>query len=155
MKSKRKSGGYIILEAMLAIVVLSMVVLSVIPMLSFLLRRTSISAYEAQAGLLLQEGVEATYNILISKWNASPTSGEFHPGKGSTGAWVLFPGPQTNLETRYKRSVIISKNCTNYKNETIDTTGQVCREIKSTVSWQENDETKEISTTLNVINLVN
>lgn len=150
---KKQQKGYIILEAMLSIVVLSMVVLSVIPMLSFLLRRTSVSAYEAQASLLLQEGMEVTYNIFTSKWDSAPTSGLYHPGKSGVSKWALFTGEEANLETRFTRVIEIKKECSNSDGQVVDSTGAICRQITTKVTWQEAGETRELVSTLNVVQL--
>lgn len=157
----KKDKGYIILEAILAIVVLAMVVLSVVPMLSFLLQRSARARFEPQASLLLQEGIETTYNIFISNWDAYPLDGTYHPAKSSSGKWVLVTGIENNLETRFERGVSITKACRDDNGNLLDTPDGVCsgnrdansRVVKTTVKWQEDDETKELVANLLIVNL--
>lgn len=155
MKTKQ---GSILIEALLAVVVLAMVVLSVVPMLSFLLRRTSQSRYASQAGLLMQEGMEVTYNVLISDWDAYPNDGIYHPGK-SSGKWTLFGNHEENLETLFTRSIEIKKACR--VNGEVVPDEPSCpgsrdpdsKMVTTTISWVENGEEKNVSSTLMMVNM--
>lgn len=157
-----KNKGFIILEAMLAIVVFSMVVFSVVPMISFLLRRTARSKYESRASVLLQEAMESSYNIFVSNWNAYPVDGTYHPGQSAAKKWVLFNGEQTNLETIFTRSIAIRRACRNNGNgELLSNQSAVCsgirdsdsRIITTTISWEEEGKTKELKGELLLVNL--
>lgn len=154
MKTKQ---GSILIEALLAVVVLSMVVLSVVPMLSFLLRRTSQSRFASEAGLLMQEGMEVTYNVLISNWDSYPNDDTYHPGK-SSGKWALFQNPETNLETIFTRSVEIKKAC-RVNGEVVDepTCSGILdpdsKMVTTTVSWLEDGDEKKVSSKLMMVNM--
>ena len=69
MKIKK---GFYILEALLAVVILSMVLLSLYSMVSFLQRRTVKSSHETEASLLLQEGMEIAHSALLASWKSYP-----------------------------------------------------------------------------------
>jgi len=160
-------AGYIVLEALLSIVVLSMVVLSVFPMLSFLLKRSERSRYEARAGVLLQEAMEISYNVLLSGWD-SYTEGEYKPALDAvTNRWVLVSGEDTNLETRFSRSIKISYVCRNLEggkpidpeifepNPCPGILDAKSKWIKTTVSWDEAGEVKKTSANLLALDLSN
>lgn len=159
MKNK---NGFVILEALLAIVVLTMVVLSVVPMLSYLLKRTAKSRYEPQAALLLQEAIEISYNIFVSDWDAYPIDSIYHPGKSANGKWVLFNGSQDKIETIYNRSIEIKRACRNANGDIVDAIGNCTgvkdndsRIVNAKVTWDDSGVTKEISGQLLLVNLEN
>lgn len=151
--------GFVILEALLSIVVLSMVVLSVVPMLSYLLKRTARSRYEPQAALLLQEAVEISYNIFVSDWDAYPVDGTYHPGKSGSGKWMLFTGTQNNLETLYTRAIEVKRACRDNDGKLIE--GPVCtgtkdndsRVITAKVTWEDEGETKDLTAKILLVDL--
>jgi type II secretory pathway pseudopilin PulG len=153
--------GFLLLEALLTIVVFAMVVLATVPMLSFLLRRTAQSRLEPQAGFLLQEGIESTYNILTSNWSAYPVDGVYHPGKTNSNKWVLFSGDQTNLESIYTRSITLQRVCRDANGNILEDPPGFCsgkvdpnsRVIKVHLSWDENDTSKELNSQYLVVNL--
>ena len=165
MKNKglpTRSRGYILLEAILAIAVFAMVVFSVVPMISFLLRRSARSAYETRAAALLQEGMEATYNIHVSNWDAYPIDGTYHPGKSVNNRWILFQGEQNNLETLFTRSITIKRPCRNNGNgELLQNQDAVCtgirdpnsRIVTTTITWEEEGKQNSIEAKLLLVNL--
>ena len=159
INNNSRKKGFVILEALLSIVVLSMVVLSVVPMLSYLLKRTARSRYEPQAALLLQEAIEISYNIFISDWNAYPVDGTYHPGKSGSGKWVLFTGTQNNLETIYTRSIEVKRACRDNDGKLIE--GPVCtgtkdndsRVITAKVTWDDAGEIKDLTAKILLVDL--
>jgi len=152
-----ESNGYIILE----VVVFAMVVLSVVPMISFLLRRTAQSRFESRAAALLQEGMEASYNIFMSNWDAYQVDGTYHPGKSVTNKWVLFSGEQQNLETLFTRSITIKKACRNNNGQLINNQEAVCigirdsdsRFITTSINWEEQGKPKSLEAKILLTNL--
>src|SRR5688572_24036547 len=107
----KKQTGAILLEALLAIVVFVMVIFAIVPMLSFLLRRSERSKYEARAALLLQEGQEVAYNVLLDGWGDHP-DGTYKRAHGPR-RWKLLSSNdgEKNLETRFDRKITISSAC--------------------------------------------
>lgn len=152
----RKESGYLLLEVLMAIVLFSMVVLTLFGMLSFLQRRTQVSTFESNAGVLLQEGMEIAHNALLSNWNSYP-DGEYKPVFVEIdNSWDLLPGEETDVQARYSRKIELKQIC----RSTIDgqrldigscrDTGGVIdmnsREIITTIGWLEKGSPRELST---------
>ncbi len=116
MKIKNKKRGSILIEALLSIAIFALIILAVIPMISFLLKRTERSKYEGSAASLLQEGVEVAYNVLLSDWNCCSSSDSSYQiiqrgiGNGKT-VWGLKIGQDIGLETRFDRNIFIKYAC--------------------------------------------
>jgi len=151
--------GYIVLEALLSIVVLSLVVLAVFPMLSFLLKRSERSKYEAAASLLVQEGIEVAYNVFLDEDEWGLSNGDYHPSlNASRGEWVLLVGGEQDIETRFDRVVNVASVCrTSGTGEVIDPeTYESCggvvdylsKWVTTRVSWEEGGETKSLEAKL-------
>lgn len=154
----KKNSGAILLEGLLAIVVFSMVIFALVPMLSFLLRRSERSKYEAAAALLLQEGQEVAYSVISSDWNIA--TGTYKPALGQSQGkkqWRLSTGQDQNLETRFGRKITVANGCRNAKGELQQscTLGQDqnTKIVTTEVSWEENDAQKKLTATLILVNL--
>lgn len=149
----QRCRGYLILEALIGIAIIGLLTASVIPTISFLVKRTKQAKFDSQAGILLQQGMEVAYHVLISTpdWSGY-TSGVYHPVvSGAT--WNLLPNSET-LETRFTRSVALSDVCRDMTHEAqiVDCPGGTVdaksKKISVTVVWQEAGVTKNIDAQL-------
>lgn len=149
---KFKNRGYLILEILVASVLLGLVAVSVFPTVNFMFRRTRRAKYDTQASILLQEGVEVTQNIFSSAWDLYGY-GDYHLVLDQTDSsrfkWALEAGQETGIEARFDRIISILPVCRDKVKGTRDTPGceidQGSRLIKTTISWQENSETKQLN----------
>ena len=159
MKIKK---GFYILEALLAVVILSMVLLSLFSMVSFLQRRTVKSSHETEASLLLQEGMEIAHSALLAGWKSYP-DGVYSPAfeDADEEKWVLIPDEETNLQALFTRRIILISVCRNPDTgERMDISGSCgsnkddnSRIIKTTIIWDEKGKTNEIEGSLLVLKL--
>lgn len=157
-----KKNGYFLIEALLSLVIFSILLLSLFSMISFLQRRTVRSSFESDAVLVLQDGMEIAHSVLVSDW-LSYKDGLYHPAfDADTDTWVLVAGPEEGLEARYSRSIEVKNVCRDARTgERIDSNG-VCladldrnsRELTVTVSWLEEGEVKNIDAKLLVLNVI-
>ena len=157
MKAKK---GFYILETLLAIVMLSMVLMSLFSMVSFLQRRTVKSSYDTDASLLLQEGMEIAHSALLASWEGYP-DGIYSPAFDSDEQnWVLIEGEETNLQALFTRRITLVTVCRDSSSgERLDTSecsGQIdknSRIIKTTLIWSDNGNTSEVEGSLLVLKL--
>lgn len=108
--------GFTIMEVMLTIALLGIMVSIFFPMLSFLIAKSNYLSYRSEAGLVLQEGIEVTYNTLLGNWDDDfiiYTEGNpYHPYVDlAVGKWSLSTGAETGVEGRFDRSITLSKVC--------------------------------------------
>jgi Tfp pilus assembly protein PilV len=161
--SKKHIKGYLILEALISIVILTFVVLSLFSSISFVVLRTEKSKYDSEASLLMQEGIEVAYNVLLSNWERY-TSNTYYPAPNvTTNEWDLVEGTETNIKTRYTRSITFSKVCRKPDGEIVapsasgicaaGSVDQHSRMIKTLVEWKEGTETKKAETELLVFSI--
>lgn len=155
--------GYFLIEALLSVVIFSMLLLSIFSMISFLQQRTVRSSFESDATLLLQDGMEIAHSVLQSNWNYP--DGVYYPSfmvDGNNSAWTLVEGEEINLEARYGRKIELKRVCRDQTTgDRIAYTG-VCtgaldsssREIITTVSWMEENQPKSITASLLVIKII-
>lgn len=157
---KKYTKGFFIIEVLIAIVILVMVVVSLYSTISFVLLRTEKTRYGAEAALLAQEGIEVSYNVLLSGWS-SYVDGNYYPVPTTSGKWSLESGTGPVIKTRYNRKIELIKACrsiTSPKGELIELSsptavcpGNVDRDsriIRTTITWQEGEETKEVKAEL-------
>lgn len=157
MKNER---GYFILEALISIVIFVVLLMSILSMISFLQRRTVKADFDSEATNLVQEGTEIARTAILADWNKY-ADGTYHPVlDASSGAWVLVKNEETNLEARYNRSIVLAKVCRDVTTgERIEVksicTGEIdpnTRLITTTVSWDDNGTTKQVTANLLVLN---
>lgn len=145
-------GGFLIIEVLLAIVILSMIFLTLFSMLSFLTNRTERSKYDAQASSLLQEGVEVARNSLLLNWNRNP--GKYYPlFDVDSSRWTLMPGQEGLLQGRFTREVVVSSVCRgNPEGVEADCATHAAdpqsKAVTVKISWKEADSDKSITARL-------
>ncbi|RJR14585.1 hypothetical protein C4579_04805 [Candidatus Microgenomates bacterium] len=149
------SRGYLLMETLVAVVLFSLVMISVIPTVNFMLKRSRRAVSDSDAALLLQEGMEATYTIFLSDWDAYG-DGTYHLESVTSPSthWELLPGNEI-LEAKFTRTIEINEvrrsNVTGEQLETgvIDPNSKI---IKTTINWDEAGIPYNISAELLVIN---
>lgn len=163
----RTKSAFTMIEVLVALGMVSVVVASVVPIVSWLVTRSRYVSYDVAASLLLQEGMEVSYNVLVSSWDADWSqypAGVYHPlvnVAADPQVWVLLPGGQTDLQTRFNREVSIDPICR--KNDTGERVVFPCppgstvdnrtKVVTTTVKWQEVEKQRSISSELLVTQL--
>lgn len=156
--SKRKNDkGFLIIEVLLAIVILSMIFLTLFTVLSFTTNRTEKSKYDSQAASIMQQGVELTRTTLIANWKAT-NPGTYYPVyDANSEQWGLNHGTEATLQGRFTREIKIDNVC----RESINGTQVTCpagnldsqsKVISVKISWVEGAKIKEVNTSLLVFN---
>jgi prepilin-type N-terminal cleavage/methylation domain-containing protein len=144
----KKVKGFTLLEVILALVLLSMLATTFLPIMGWLISRSTRSQYDAQAGEVLQEGMEVAYNVLISGWDKDWSRwpmGVYHPAVDTSfepNVWTLVPGSQSEVEARFAREIKISPVCREVN------TGRRGGEPPCPESWQEDANSKLVKTTV-------
>ncbi len=154
MKNNR---GFLIIEVLLAIVILSMIFLTLFTVLSFTTNRTEKSKYDSQAASVLQQGVELTRTTLLANWTATK-EGTYYPRyDANSDQWELAIGSEAVLQGRFTRVIKIKSVCRNSGDgiqvncplAPVDSHSKI---IDITISWNESGTTKTVESTLLVFN---
>ena len=155
---RRSRLGFLILEAIIAIGILSIVLVTVFPSLNFFLKRARRSQNETQATLLLQEGQEVAYHVFSTtpNWDVYTIGATYIPVHN--GMWELIAGVEANLETLYTRKIEIQAICRNPSSgeqmnipscsATHPQFDATSRLVVTTVSWEENGTSQELTAEL-------
>lgn len=151
--------GFLILETLIAIVIFSLVAFSLFATISFLQIRTQKSRYDAEASILAQEGTEIAHNALFADWGGYVNGTYFPAFNASEDDWILLPGEEADLQTRFTRYITISDVCRDtVTGEQIESyydsgvcTGEIddnSKLISTTIQWQEDENEKSITARL-------
>ncbi len=150
-----RKSGYLIIEILISIVIFMTVVVAIFSNIATVMVRTKRSGLTFEAGLLLQEEIEATYNIFLRDWTVYP-DGEYYPAiNTSLGEWTLLDGIENNVRTRYSRKVEIETVCRRPQShpdsgKIVDCiAGEVdlnSKLIRGVVEWVEKGENKKVET---------
>lgn len=153
--------GYFLIEAILSVVIFSLLILSIFSMISFLQRRIVRSGFENDATLVLQDGIEIAHSVLKQDWSAYP-DGRYYPVfNADTKSWMLASGTESGVEARYDRYIDLRKICRDRVTGERLAYGTACggvidkhsREISASVTWLEAGSSKSIGATLLVLNI--
>lgn len=155
-KILHQTKGYLLLEILIATVIFGLLITSVVPTLGFLLKRVAKSNDDISANLILEEGVETTYNVLTTHWGQYP-DGTYITSVDTTGAtpvWTLIEGESDQLEAKYTRIITVASV---HRNETtgIMGTGPIdpnSKMVTSSVSWKSGTKDQNVSARLLVVN---
>lgn len=154
MKFKNQDG-YLIIEALIAVVVFSFIALSLFFSVSYLQVSTQKAGFDAEAALLVQEATEIAHNALLSDWAGYDDGIYFPIFDADQDEWVLFSGEEDGLKTRFSRSIELSSVCRNvstgeqvFERPCTGEIDQNSRYIDTVVTWIESGEEKELSTRL-------
>ena len=150
------SGGYLLLEILIATVIFGFLIASVVPTLGFLLKRVAKTNDDISANLILANGVETTYTVLPRHWGQYP-DGTYITSvdtTGSTPVWTLIEGTTDELEAKYSRVITLSSV---RRNESTGVMGSGLvdpnsKMITSSVSWKSGTKNQNVSTHLLVVN---
>ena len=171
MKKFKSTKGHLLLEALLAVFFLSIVSVSLLPAVNFLMQRSKQSQLDTDASLLVQEGIEATYNVFLNI-NKFSEINSTNPGKSyelslEPGAdhdiWTLVndtgPRGEQITGTPFTREIVISDvyrkgsdgEKTNHPNDSVDPGS---KEVVVTVSWTDSlGRNQSVDAKLLVVNL--
>ena len=151
----KNQKGYLIIEALIAVVIFSFIALSLFFSISYLQISTQKAGFDAEAALLVQEATEIAHNALLPDWAGYDDGVYFPVFDVDQDEWLLFPGEEENLKTRFTRYVELSEVCRDPDTgrEVIERPcgGEIdenSRYIDTTVTWAESGEEKEIVTRL-------
>lgn len=150
------------MEVMISITVLTMVTVSVLPIVGWLISRGRNFANENRAGFLLQEGMEVGYNVFLDKWDDEFVvypEGIYHPAVSvadGQDSWVLLPGAQDGLETRFSRKIEVGKVCrdqtsgewSEFPCSGTNVFDEKSRIIKTSVYWNESGKPTSVNAKL-------
>ena len=147
--------GALLLEVLVSIVMLGMVAGVFFPATVNLVKKSYQLKHAVAAAAILQEGMEVAYNVFLTQWS-DWDEGVYHPAVivGAGGRhWTLVSGEETALETRFTRRLEISEICRNPQTGEIkvncgggDMADEFSRMVKVTVSWDENEQTRRLTT---------
>jgi len=161
-------SGFTLLEVVISLAVLSILVATFMPILGWLMTRSKATMYDTQAGLILQEGMEVSYNVMVGSWDEDWSvypEGKYHPAidvSASPEKWVLLSGAQTGVQAKFDRQIEIKPVCRNNGDgklipgncpPTAGTRDNNSKLLTTTVNWLENGRPKSISAELLVVNL--
>lgn len=150
--------GFLVLEAIISIAILSVVLVTVLPSFNFLLTRARRSQNETQATLLLQEGLEVAYHVFATShnWDGYTIGTSYIPVHNGT--WELVAGVDVDLETLFTRKIEIQAVCRNPSTgvqmnlPSCSTThprfDDTSRLVVTTVSWNESGKNQELTAKL-------
>jgi len=170
---KKRESGYLIIEILITIVIISMVFISVVSMIRFLQVRTAKSDWDTEASVLLQQGMEAAHSALLNDWGDGEDNGYddgtydpiFNDGKG---VWELKTDKEENLGTKFERRIEVSFVCRDI-NDAGKVIGDVAdkfdcgqksgevdddysRYLKGIVTWNEAGKERSVEAILLVLN---
>jgi type II secretory pathway pseudopilin PulG len=158
-----KNKGFIMVEILLSLVIFSMIFITLFGTISFLQRRTERSRYDSQASSYVTDGMEIAHNALLTNWKGY-ADGVYSPAfDADSKSWILLPGEETSLATRFDRSITIESVCrdtiTGERRDLLS--GGACqsgkkdimsKEVTVLLKWKEVNVDKKISATLLVFN---
>jgi len=152
--------GYFLIEALLSIVIFSVLILSLFSMVSFLQRRVNRSTYEAEAARLLQDGIEIARSAILADWGGYADTSYFPAFDNDSESWILLPGEEAGLEVRFSRKIELRQVCRDSSTGVLLSYSQTCsgepdplsREVVTTVWWNEAGQERQINAKLLVLN---
>ena len=153
--------GLTIIEVLVALVFLSLVTVSIFPMVGWLITRSRQAQYDSQAAIVMQDGVETAYSVLMTDWNAMTAGEVYSPQVVLTGTgqhWGMSLG-ESQVEARFTRGVRVETVCRNPGSGEIEDCGpgtdvdDKSKALNTTVRWLEKGIPKQIAASLLVVNL--
>jgi|SRR3989344_23109 len=154
--------GFTVIEVLIAIVMLSVTAATVFPAVGWLIIKSRQLVYDAQAASVLQEGMEASYNVLLTGWDDMRAGRTYSPQvefAGGEQRWAMTEGEE-EVETRFTRGIQVGEVCRyNETGEQADcddddvTLDPESKLLTGKVSWTERGEDKVITATLLVVGL--
>lgn len=148
--------GFFLIEALLSIVIFTVLILSIFSMISFLQRRTTRSDFESEAAVLLEDGMEIAHSSVLADWDGYSDGVYFPVFDVSRQNWILLNGEESDLEARYSRKITLSKVCRSSDGEllsssTCPTPDPLTRQIEVKVGWTDQTGEKQIQARLLIL----
>lgn len=145
--TKKLLPGFTLLEVIISITMLLILTVVIYPTIAWINVRNNRINYDNNASLLLQEGNEVAYNVLLGNWSGIG-SGTYMKTEAS-GKWNLTSAVnETNIQGRYTRIIAISNICRNLSTGAQEACGTVdanSKKVTTTVSWTDKGAIKNIS----------
>lgn len=107
----KRRGGFLLIEVLLAIVILSLIFVTLFTSLSFLTNRTDRAKFDAEASDLMQQAVEVTRAYMTSNWESVDPGNYKLVFDGVANRYVPRSGDEPLLKGRYTRSIYVSQVC--------------------------------------------
>ena len=166
---KKRESGYLIIEILITIVIISLVFISVASMIRFLQVRTAKSDWDTEASVLLQQGIETAHSALLNDWDGYDDGTYYPVFDFSEDAWELKSGTEENLGTKFSRKIEVDFVCrdTNDAGKVIEgvddqfdceslNSGKIdddySRYLKGVVTWDEAGEERSVEAILLILN---
>jgi prepilin-type N-terminal cleavage/methylation domain-containing protein len=106
--------GFTLIEAIISIGVIAIMIATFMPTVQWLTVKSKQIENNNEASLLLQEGMEVAYNVLVSDWDVS--WGHYKDGKLffpaiSGSKWILDNGKETGIQATFDRQIEFLRVC--------------------------------------------
>jgi hypothetical protein len=138
--------AYILVEALVAAAMLAIISMSILPVISQLTNSSTRYDYDTAANLYLTEGIEVSYNALLTQWDLS--SGNYIIVSGAT--TTLSSGASDTLAAKYIRKIKIDLVCRNSTAQQApcpsDSTDNHSKTITVTITWTDQNGTSRTKT---------
>ncbi len=108
---KKNNSGFLLIEVLLAIVILSLIFVTLFTSLSFLTNRTDRAKFDAEAADLMQQAVEVTRAYMTSNWESVDPGNYKLVFDVVSNRYVPRTGDEPILKGRYTRSIYVSQVC--------------------------------------------
>ena len=146
---KNVNHGYILLEIIIAVLIFGLLYSSALPILGFLVKRVSRSTVDQQANLLVQEGMEIAYSVLMGQWDgiSNNTYATYLDTTTPQPQWSLVPAADDFLQAKYRRTISITTVTRDSITGEIGpgTIDPMTKKITTTLEWESGGQTKTIA----------
>jgi prepilin-type N-terminal cleavage/methylation domain-containing protein len=150
--------GFTIIEVLITIVIVTVVLLSVFSIIKSTQIRTQTSNYATDMTVLTQNGIEIASDNLKNNWDAIIPGDYKADFDNSKNTWILLPGLETGLESKFTRKITVTSVCRDIhgeisqKNPCNGTIDNNSKTIKVTVDWMNTMLGSPVTAELLVIN---
>lgn len=150
--------GFLIIETLVSLFILGIIMVAIFPTLNFMLIRIKRTDFDSQAGQLLEDGIEVSYNVIMSNWDNYHTAVAYFPVLNDVShTWELKPGAEDMIEGKFNRTIVLLPVCRIANDPAPYTTGDCGAPyeldpyslvIHTSVSWTEKGDTKKVQSDL-------
>lgn len=147
-------------EIFILIIVIALVAISVFPLVNFILKHNKQLESDTAADLLLQESMEAVYNIYLADWNLYPNgiytlATDLSNNQRSIWSLEVSLEDQKDLIAgRYRRKIEIEPVYREPKTGELGTSfiDENSKKVTTVISWEKDGQEKKLSAQLLLIN---
>lgn len=140
--------AYILVEALVAAAILAIIAVSILPVIGQLTRSSSQYDYDTAANLYLTQGIEVSYNALLTDWSLS--GNKIINTDITSNLTSLIVGPPPVLESKYTQLITIDPVCRNTSNgQKTNCPGAIdphTKNITVTINWTDQNGTPRTKT---------